>query len=781
MQKIRLLLGIWLLFSCSLLAQETTYTLSGYVKDMDNGENLIGASVYSAQLKVGTLTNEYGFFSLRLRSEDSVKVIFSYAGYTPGSKTYLLKKDLQETLYLTPETSVLDEVVIEGKQTYKEEIASTQMGLATISVREAKLIPALGEVDILKTLQLKPGVQSGGEGQAGIFVRGGSNDQNLIVLDEAVVYNATHLFGLFSTFNSDAVKDVNLYKGGFPAQYGGRLSSVIDVRLKEGNRQRFAGSGGIGLIASRLTLEGPIKKEKGSFILSGRRTYFDLITRQINRANENNDSDDGDGGFSQIPDYYFYDLNAKVNYDLGENDRIFISGYFGRDVFGFDDDNFNFDFLWGNVTTTARWNHLFNSRLFVNTTFTYSDYDYVIRNEFAQAFRFEVGSQIRDMNLKTDFYWLPNEQHTIRYGVNVVRHEFDVGRLEAGSDDGTINFSAGQSFVAEEFGVYVADDYEVNDKLKVNVGARISGFHNSGTWYWGFEPRFSARYSLSEKVSFKAGVTRMFQYIHLVGNSAASLPTDVWYPSNERIKPQSATQVAGGITFQLGEQWLVTNEVFYKWLGNQVDFRDGAQLFVNDNLDDEFVFGRGWAYGNELYIQKKVGRITGWIGYTLAWSWRVFDGTFSGEFRELDAINEGRKFHPRFDRRHDVSVVALYELNDRWSLTATWVYGTGNAITLPTGRAVVLDPITSDPRLVPIYEDRNSFRAPAYHRMDAGVVYNMTNKWGSSDLTLSFYNLYNRRNAYFIFIEDDFETLQSQARQVQLFPIIPSITYNFKF
>jgi hypothetical protein len=798
------LLALFICSSPALHAQKAN-TLSGYLRDADNGENLIGASIYVESLGIGTLSNDYGFYSLTIPSRDSVTVTFAYTGYITEKRIISLRDgDLTLNQELGSANTTLEDVVITAETTYEEELNSTQMSVASVDVSEAKVIPALfGEVDIIKTLQLKPGVQSGGEGTSGLYVRGGGPDQNLIVLDEAVVYNASHLFGLFSTFNSDAVKDVKLYKGGFPAQFGGRLSSVVDIKLRDGNRQKFSGQGGIGSISSRLTLEGPIRDGKGSFIVAGRRTYFDVFTRLINEASSGNEN------FTPIPDYYFYDLNAKVNYEFGEKDRVFISGDLGKDVFGFNADNFGFDFDWGNITTTVRWNHLFSPKMFMNTTFTFSDYNYTINNQFAQLLEFEIGSKIRDYNLKSDFYYIPNNRHTIRFGASITHHRFTIGRAEVNSSDSTFNFQTGTDLFAQEGGIYISDDFEVNSRLSLNAGLRLSGFRSGdGTFYGGLEPRASAKFSLSERVALKASFTQMFQYIHLVSNSGASLPTDIWFPSTERVRPQRARQVAAGITIQLGDKFLISNEYYYKWLNNQIDFKDNANLFVNEGLVDEFIFGEGWAYGTEIYLQKKTGRLTGWIGYTLAWSWRRFDGSFAGpEPGILDIINDGEPFHPRYDRRHDVSVVAIYDLLDKkWqnrrgkdkrvklSLTGAWVYGTGNATSLPVGRSFISDYVTNispannsiifdlfgeDPRLVPVFTDRNAFRLPAYHRMDIGMVATFFPKWGESDLTLSFYNAYNRRNAFFIFFDQDDNRLS--ARQVTLFPIIPSLTYNFKF
>jgi hypothetical protein len=634
-----------------------------------------------------------------------------------------------------------------------------------------------GEVDIIKTIQLKPGVNGGSEGSTGLFVRGGGPDQNLIVLDEAIVYNASHLFGFFSTFNSDALKDVKVFKGGFPSQYGGRLSSVIDVRLKEGNNQKFSGSGGIGLIASRLTLEGPIQKGKSSFIVSGRRTYVDIFTNAVNKANA------GTEGATQIPGYYFYDLNTKVNFELGPKDRLFISGYFGRDVFAFSNKTFNFNFNWGNATGTARWNHVFNPKLFLNTTFTYSDYQYNISNKLT-GFAFNTNSNIRDANLKLDFYNNINQKHNLRFGGNVTYHQFAVGRLKAGSDDGKISFSAGQDFDGTELGAYISDEYQATQQLKINAGFRLSGFLNKGNASSiGWEPRFAANYALTDKVALKASYSRMYQYVHLISNSGISLPTDIWYPTTEKVKPQTSDQFATGISWLLGKDWLITNEYYYKLLGNQIEFKDGAQLFANDNIEDEFSFGKGYAYGMEWEIEKKAGKLTGWVGYTLAW---VKKGGFAD-------IMEGRYFSPRYDRRHNLTIVAIYELNRRISLTSAFVFGSGDVGWLPSGRSVFQNTSSApfDP-VIPIYGDRNTFRMPNYHRLDLGMVIRFWHKWGESDLTISVYNAYDRRNAYILYLEPEFKTVDQggvkievptsiKAKQISLFPILPALTWNFKF
>ena len=767
-----------------LLAQKNDITVSGSVIDDSNGETLIGATVLELSSGNGTAANEYGFYSLSVpMGSDSVSIEFSYVGFQTKTLRILPKKDV--TLNVRLGTGIqLAEVVVKANS-YQERMSSTEMSVEEISTKEVKVIPALlGETDILKTIQLKPGIPSGSEGTTGLYVRGGGGDQNLIVLDEAVVYNANHLFGFFSTFNTDAVKDLKLYKGGFPAQYGGRLSSVIDVRMKDGNNQRFAGTGGIGLITSRLTLEGPIQKDQSSFIVSGRRTYADLITRQINKANE------GKEDYNPIPDYYFYDLNTKVNFTLGEKDRLYLSGYFGRDVFGFNGDFFDFNFNWGNTTATARWNHVFSPKLFHNLTLTYSDYDYNIETKVT-GFSFKVGSNVQDANLKSDFYYGLNNQHTLRFGTNVTHHNFGVGRLKAGSDDGEISFSGGSDFTGLSLGGYVADEMSFGGHWKINAGLRLSGFVNDNKFYGGVEPRLAALYSVNTGLSLKASYARMYQYLHLVSTSGIALPTDIWYPSTKQIKPQYSDQIAIGVEKLLGDKYLITNEYYVKWLSRQVDFVDGARLFANDNLEQEFAIGSGYGYGMELSIEKQEGKLKGWIGYTLALVKRrgfepVDDSRlFSGA---------GSSFFPRYDRRHDLSLVLMYDLTRRITLSGTAVYGSGDRTWLPVGRFTFQDVYGADFQpIVPVYGERNAFRLPYFFRTDFGVVYKFFPKWGESDLTLSVFNLTNRRNAFFLYLEPQYaEGVDAEedplaiptgvaAKQVSLFPILGSLTFNFKF
>ena len=779
----RLLLATALIVPAILLPAQSGYRVSGTIRSADDGETLPGVSITAPTLGIGTSSNEYGFYSLLLPAGDSVEIQFSFVGFQSQSRRVFLQNDLRLDIGLSFGVE-LETVEVRAEGT-REAMASPQMSIEAINAREVKMIPVLlGESDILKAIQLKPGIPSGSEGVAGLFVRGGSNDQNLILLDEAVVYNPNHLFGFFSTFNTDAVKDLKLYKGGFPAQYGGRLSSAIDVRLKEGNNQKISGAGGIGLLASRLTLEGPVQKGRSSFIVSARRTYIDLFTRGINRVQQNNGSD-----ANPIPDYFFYDLNAKANFQIGEKDQIFLSGYFGRDVFNFSGDVFNFNFDWGNATGTLRWNHIFSPRLFANTTFTVSDYQYNIGNELT-GFSSSLGSGIRDINGKTDFFYSLNNQHNIRFGAQVNGHRFSVGRLRAGSDDGIVSFSSGRDLNSTEWGAYISDEWEPSKNFSMQGGLRWSGFLTGSNVYQGLEPRISGRLALTPNISTKLSYSRMIQYLHLVANSGVALPTDVWYPSTAGVKPQFSDQVAAGLSWAPNQSWLITTELYYKNLYRQLEFVDGAQIFVNDDLEKEFAIGQGQAYGWEISIEKKQGALTGWIGYTLA---RVTRENFKPLDPQRSFAQQGQ-FAPIYDRRHDLSVVLFWEISRRLSASATFVYGSGDLRWLPSGRFTFQDVAGTELRtLVPIYQNRNNFRLPAYHRLDAGLIWRFFPKWGESDLTFSVVNAYDRRNVFFIFLEPVFREQQDtggnainiptgiKAKQVSLFPILPAITWNFKF
>ena len=769
------------IYACFLLhtagAQSTLVT--GRVTDASTGEVLVGVSVFCPEYNKRTATDAYGLYKLSLpEGPDSLTVVFRYISYDEGSVRLAPASKVKADFRLLPAGQELKEVVIQGNSDIEDKKNSVQMSVTTLSMREAKALPALfGEVDLIKILQLKPGIIPGPEGTSGLFVRGGNSDQNLIQLDNNIIYNPNHLFGFFSTFNPDATEDVTVYKGGFPAQYGGRLSSVIDVRMREGNKDKIRTTGGLGLISSRLTIDGPIQKGKHSFLISGRRTYADLITNAINQANRNNPN------YSPIPGYYFYDLNGKLDFSLGPKDRLSIGGYHGRDVFTFKDINFDIDFNWGNTATYARWTHLFSDKLSVNSGVYYSRYQYTILNTL-DGFFFRAGSDIRDVSLKTDFLYVPNARHTFRWGATATHHQFGVARLKAGSTDGAVSFSAGQDFTSMEYGLYAGDEWKALPRLTLNYGLRLSGWTNSPATFVRTEPRLSGVYQLSADWSAKASYARMFQYAHLLASSGLSLPTDLWYPSTSGIRPQSSDQVAAGLSYLHNKKYLFTLEAWYKKLGNQVDLIDGAEIFSTPNLETQLAIGQGYAFSPlELEIEKKSGKLTGWIGYTLAWVRR-------GDFPDIDS---GNYFPPRFDTRHNASIVGIYELNRRWQLTGTFVYTSGYASWLPQGRFSLFDIPGAPPQtVVPIYGPRNTFRYPAYMRLDLGAVYRFTAFNTQNDLTLSIYNATGRRNPYFIFLEPTFQQVQTgnqviktpvgiAARQVSLFPALPSITWNFKF
>jgi hypothetical protein len=771
------LLLFFLIISSSVSNGQANYTLSGYIKDKSSGEDLIGASIIAVGTGKGTSTNSYGYYALTLPAGSySIKV--SYIGYKTIEEKVNLQVNTKMDFKLDAD-NVLGEIEVHGDAP-RTQLDKTQMSKMDLNIEQVKKLPVLfGEVDVLKTLQLLPGVQSGSEGSTGFFVRGGAQDQNLIILDEATVYNASHLFGFFSVFNSDAIKNVELYKGDFPAKYGGRLSSVVDITLKDGNKEKFSGEGGIGLIASRLTLEGPLVKGKSSFIISGRRTYVDLFTNYLNDRNTNNPN------WRIIPGYYFYDLNTKVNYDLSTTDRVFLSGYFGRDVFSFNRGNFGFGFNWGNATGTARWNHVYNPKLFENTTATFTDYEYNISNT-SNIIQFNLGSHIQDWTIKTDFDYIASEKHYIRFGASEVYHIFDISRFQLQTSDNTMSTTMGNTLYGNEVGAYASDDWDISKRFKLNYGLRWSAFFAKDKTYQGPEPRVAARYKLTDDISLKASYTHMNQYVHLVSNSGSTLPTDIWYPSNANVVPMKCDQVTAGLTtLVLGDKLTITDELYYKQYQDLVDYKNGAQLFLNKNLDTNFVFGKGWSYGNEIFIQKQSGRFTGWIAYTLAWTQVQFNGNTTET-----KINNGEVFYAKYDQRHNISVVASYDITDRLTASATFVYQTGSNTSLPTSYALIQDIPGSNAYTNTSEDTRNNVRLPAYNRLDLSVVWKFKPKWGKSDLTLSVYNVYSRANPYIIYIDipeskADNKTLNIPTgvtvQQISLFPIIPSLTYNFKF
>lgn len=777
--------SFFLIFLSGVFSQ-TRYTISGYIRDSLSRETLIGATLIAKDAKKGVSSNQYGFFSISLPEGEYI-ISVSSLGYTPLEKKINLNKDIEQDFSLLSRASLSQEIIVSAKKR-DANITNAQMGQIDLGINRMKSVPVIfGEMDPLKTLQLFPGVSNAGEGNSGIYVRGGGPDQNLILLDDAVVYNTGHLFGFFSIFNGDAIKNTTLIKGGMPAQYGGRLSSVLDISMKDGNMEKFQGEGGIGTVSSRLSLQGPLKKDKASFIISGRRTYIDALVKPFIKK----------GSQFYGSGYYFYDLNTKFNYRFSKKDRIYFSGYFGRDVFDFNNNErqFNVSIPWGNSTGTVRWNHIFHKKLFMNTTLVYNDYKFAL-GALQNNFSFNLNSGIRDFNFKTDFDHYLSPEHKLTYGFQYTLHRFSPSIVSGQQDTTIFNPNNAQLKHANEYSVYVQDDWEVNQKLKISYGLRWSGFQQIGPlttyrtdvngnkldstvfstgesvrFYGGLEPRATLRYSLDQETSLKASVTRNRQYIHLVSNSGTTLPTDVWVPSTLRVKPQLSWQYATGVFKNFNDNmWETSIEVYYKTMQNQIEYKEGYTPSIKDP-EEEFVFGKGWSYGAEFFINKTKGKLTGWIGYTLAWSWRKFP-----------QLNNGNKYPAKFDRRHDLSVVGIYELNPKWKFSAVFVYATGNATSLPEKFYIVEGVLTQQ------FSRINQYRLAPYHRLDLSATYQPTPRKQrklNGSWVFSVYNAYSRQNPYFYYFDQTgsaFQgTLEIQAKQVSLFPVIPSVTYNIKF
>jgi hypothetical protein len=771
------ILGIFLLacFSYTSVAQ-TRVTLSGTLKDARTGEDLSGATVRIVELpSVGTAANAYGFFTLTVAPGDYT-VEASFIGYQPLKKAVVLRQNMRLDLRLSSGEQGLEEVVVTAKAT-DAPAARAQLGVETLDLKQISKVPVLfGEKDVLKTLQLLPGIKSAGEGSSGFSVRGGGLDQNLILLDEAPVYNASHLLGFFSTFNSDALKDMTVYKGGMPAQYGGRLSSVVDLKMKDGNNQELHGSGGIGLIASRLALEGPIgKEEKGSFLVTGRRTYADIFLKASSDESINSST------------LYFYDVNAKANYKLSDRNRIYLSTYLGRDVLGFGE---SFGNSYGNQTATLRWNHLFSDKLFSNTSLIYSKYSYQIELGAGEG-KIKIDSKVRDFNLKQDFEYYPSANQTIRFGAQAIHHTITPGQIT--SSNSAANASEDKTNYSLESAGYVSHDWQVTPRLALTTGLRLSAFtllgpsklstyddagkvlttteYSSGDavkTYVNLEPRFATSFQLTDATSLKAGYARNVQNLHLMSNTTASSPTDLYIPTSLNVKPEIADQISAGYyrTFS-NKMWSFSAEVYYKWLQNQIDYRDGTELRGNLDVESTLLYGKGRAYGVEFLLKKETGRLTGWLGYTLSKTERQFAG-----------INDGAWFNARFDRPHDVSLVAIYQLTPKWNLSGTWVASTGNAVTYPTNKFLIADKVVS------YYGARNAERMPGYRRLDVGATFEPEQKnrrWKSS-WSFSIYNLLARENPYSIRFETDpNDASRTRAVQTSLFRLVPSATYNFSF
>jgi hypothetical protein len=761
------------------LSGQGKFTISGYIRDDKSGEELIGASVGVREIPdLGIISNSYGYYSISL-PRGRYTIIVSYIGYEVLSSDIEVNGSLKQNFNLKQKVNELNEVVVTSEKR-NDNITSHQMGMERLDIREIKSLPAFfGERDVMKTLQLLPGIKSAGEGNSGFNVRGGTTDQNLILLDGATVYNASHLMGFFSVFNPDAIKDVTMYKGALPAEFGGRLSSVLDIKMNEGNNKKFEVDGGIGLISSRVTIDGPIVKGKGSFIVSARRTYADLILHSMVKANIVRDSTLKDARL------YFYDLNAKANYNISDRDRIFLSGYFGKDVLGIT----SFGFDWGNSTATFRWNHLFRENMFSNTSLIFNDFNYTINNG-SDSHPINIISKIRDYTIKQDYQYSSGNNNQIRFGFISTLHRMVPGTITS-IDTNTLRKSLPIRNSIEN-AIYLSYDFRVSSKFSINYGLRLSEFSLLGDapFYiydsYNFidsvknvidstrkvksfirpEPRLSLSYVFNDRNSFKASYSRNVQYLHLLSNSTTGSPTDMWIPSSYNTVPEVSDQFALGYFRNFSDNnFEFSAEVYYKNLLHQVDYIKGAILNFNANVESQLIYGKGRAYGLELMVKKKYGNFNGWISYTLSRTERKFEG-----------INDGSWYPAKQDRTHDISVVTVYELPRKWTLSATWVYNTGNAVTFPKGAYMIGN------RIVFLYTDRNANRMPAYHRLDIGATKTFASKGHyESSLNISLYNAYMRDNAYMITFRQNETTKQIETVQTTLFRIVPSITYNFKF
>lgn len=763
------------------------FTVSGTVKSERSGETIINTSIKVIGSEDGSVSNEYGFYSITLPAGE-YQLQYSAVGYETLTETLLLNGDIVKNVTLPEEIKNLEAVNVTAN-TKGRTITNPQMGVERLSMTEIKTIPMLlGERDILKAIQLLPGIKSAGDGNSGFYVRGGSSDQNLILLDEAVVYNASHLMGFFSTFNPDVVKDITVYKGGMPAQYGGRLSSVLDIKMNEGNNQDLNVSGGIGIISAKLNVEGPIQKGKSSFLLSGRRSYADVFTGLSKDSSLKNNK------------LYFYDLNAKMNYTLGEKDRLYLSGYFGRDFLQLDK---QFGLDWGNITGTLRWNHIFNNKLFSNTSFIYSNFDYNIALDNSNN-NVSIFSQIKDLNLKQEFQWYAGDRHNIRFGFNSIYHNVKPGEVTSSGKTSFNDFYL-QNRYSWDNAAFISDTWRVSQWLNLTFGARASSFgiYGPGNFYqidnegnvtdtiayekgelvknyFNLEPRVAASFIINNSSSIKASFVRNAQNLHLIANSVTSFPTDKWIASTNIIKPEISNLYALGWYKNLNyNKYELTTEVYYKQLYNQIDYRSGADVYTNDAIESQILFGIGRAYGLETMLKKKYGKLTGWLAYTL-----------SKTERKIDGINDGEWYNARQDRTHDFAVVANYQIGKKWNLSANWVYYTGDAVTFPAGKYVI------DNQIVYYYTKRNSYRMPSYHRLDLGATYEwkgapwifrwmvndeQSKRW-TSELAFSVFNAYGRENAYIItFRQNEDDPSKTEAVQTSLFRFVPSISYNFKF
>jgi hypothetical protein len=782
-------LVLYFVFS-SFLAAQDKFTLSGIVTDINTTETLIGVNVVIPELQAGTMTNEYGFYSITLE-EGTYQLQISYLGFKTITQTLELNADKTLNFKLEESAESLDEIII-TEDVERLNIKKPQMSVNSLSIKTIKQLPVvLGEVDVIKSITLLPGVTNAGEGSSGFNVRGGSADQNLILLDEATIFNSSHLFGFFSVFNPDAIKDIKLYKGGIPAKYGGRVASVLDIYQKEGNNEQFKLNGGIGLVSSRLLAEGPIKKGKGSFLVGGRSSYAHLFLPLFDLDNI----------------AYFYDLNTKLSYRLNEKNSIYLSGYFGRDVFSLGD---SFKNTYGNSVINFRWNHLFSDKLFSNLSIIYSDYFYGLTLDFV-GFDWESG--IRNFNIKYDFKHYISNNFKLEYGLNSIYYKFNPGEISPIDQDSGINQEKLTDKYAFENAVYIDAEHKISEKLSLSYGARLSTFHRLGqdeiniyqddnpvvfnnqlqvyekaepigtrsldrsqviASFANIEPRASLAYQLSESSSVKASYNRMSQYLHLLSNTSSPTPLDVWAPSGQFIEPQLLDQVALGYfkSFK-DEEYSLEVETFYKTIQNRIDYIDGADLIANDAIEQVILNGEARAYGLEVLLRKNEGRFKGWLAYTLSKSEQRTPGRTDQEI----GINNGEWYNTPWDKTHDITLTGSYELNKKWTINTNLLYQTGISATFPNGQ-YQFNGIT-----IPTFEARNASRLPDYHRFDVSVNYNPnpdSEKRFKGEWVFSLYNIYNRRNAVSITFRENRMTGANEATRLAIFGIVPSVTYNFK-
>lgn len=785
MTKTNSLFALFILLNSLLIAQTVqNHTISGFIYEGKSKETLPGVNIFAPKYKVGATSNNYGFYSLTLPA-DSVDLIITYVGY----KSQQLKLDLSKNIPLDVhlENSIdLQEVEVSADKIEKIS-QEVQMSKIDIPVEQIKSIPALfGEKDVLKVIQLLPGVQKGSEGSSGIYVRGGGPDQNLIILDDATVYNASHLFGFFSLFNGDALKSVELTKGGFPARYGGRLSSVIEMQMKDGDKQKIHGEAGIGIISSRFTLEGPIIKDKLSFLVSARRTYIDVLAQPLIKATTNGVN----------TGYYFYDLNAKLNYVINYKNKIYLSGYFGQDKFYLKDHTNSYSqsdagLQWGNATSTLRWNHLINEKMFSNVSLIFTNFLFSISDKQTYGtdyFSLNYYSGIRDNSIKWDVDYSLNSKHFIKTGLLATYHTFRPGAMVTKGSSADLNSNKTTNIYSTETAAYIEDDFKISDKWRANGGIRISNFNVRSKSYVNPEPRLALRYLLKSDLSIKASFATMNQYLHLLSNSGIGLPTDLWVPATNRVKPQNSQQVALGLAKDLkikNASFMASIEGYYKRSKHIIGYMEGASFLNVDpsgnassfSYENVVTSGNAESYGAEFLFQKKFGKLTGWIGYTLSWTWLQFD-----------QINFGKRYPARYDRRHDLSIVSIYKVNDHISISATWVYGTGNAITLPLSSYQAAEQTSHynanamyNSKIINDYGSKNSFRMAPYHRLDIAIQFHKKKEKYERVFELGVYNAYSRQNPFFYYTQYDYTTQQTKLKQASLFPIIPSVSWTWKF